>query len=910
MPFNNRRSWRLKFIDIDSSFSITEAVSPINGYIVARAPKGTQRATYFATGNEQAIDALMGVGSAHWPDLLEAKAYNQEYPIYISAPPGTNPAYPSLLGGFYITKNGLYKFYNVTDKLELEENSGNAFLVKVQPGRETVFNGDFAGKESKILITDPNIPTGGYIPGPGEPGFGIFEFAHDDTESFLSITKDKKLNVMAIDNDVMKNGLVSPIGTIRSYWGDNDEETSEWKFKSAGTKQTALLENFGIKYDAGAPERKPLKDWIGEENYEALGGDGNIDAAKLAKLLILGWVEIGDEVYDIPFGIQDNITFAVSVKDETYAYFAQKSCTEIPTTIKISDIGYDKYRYDSVFAYAPGEVIGKGKLQVKIPSGLSQQTIAKIKATMEEHDYVAFFDENKPSIIKYVGKYTEPDYPDEPAYYTDVTADFVTKYFTCQESILGEVNTELFHKIFYIESASSIKHLLTEEENIALYGAQYGPGSYIAGMATGTSAPKNPTFNMLTLSCSEQVYLGKTTSGGEFTGSLDEQGKNTFGTIVYWPEILQDDDVSFITVRVNKKFGDDPDDLDANGFWNHKRILDPHDLDRDGNIPTERIFTIEGDRWCTLVMTMNLLEQRVGGAWNEFYYQIIKDGLTEALLPEYDDVYIFMEPTGQGIFKSDLLAINKNQELAAVISPVLLQPNGRGVLTDALAQKIVVAGRASMTTNAQYAGEFEYYDPITKKKYWCQPIGDVACNLARIIERKYGGWAPAWYNIAGDLGGQLKRTVLRSRYQFEDEATRTLDVKGINPIAFTSDDGLMILSHKNTQDPNNPSDWSYIGHSLSFQLVKREIRDNVMRPQILKPINDYWMALRQTQVDGILAKRTTGSSPIWASATCDIPGVNTPYSKAQRNFMIKVTVKVNVFSEVVTLVLENVAQTM
>jgi hypothetical protein len=83
-----------------------------------------------------------------------------------------------------------------------------------------------------------------------------------------------------------------------------------------------------------------------------------------------------------------------------------------------------------------------------------------------------------------------------------------------------------------------------------------------------------------------------------------------------------------------------------------------------------------------------------------------------------------------------------------------------------------------------------------------------------------------------------------------------------------------------------------------------------MIPQILKPINEYWMGIRQMQVDGILAKRTSGTSPIWATAICDIAGQNTPYTKAQRNFVIRVTVKVNVFSETVTLILENVAQTM
>jgi hypothetical protein len=68
------------------------------------------------------------------------------------------------------------------------------------------------------------------------------------------------------------------------------------------------------------------------------------------------------------------------------------------------------------------------------------------------------------------------------------------------------------------------------------------------------------------------------------------------------------------------------------------------------------------------------------------------------------------------------------------------------------------------------------------------------------------------------------------------------------------------------------------------------------------------MGLRQTQVEGILAKRTGGASPIWSYGVCDIVGQNTPMTKAQRNFVIKVDVRVTVFSETVTLILENLAQ--
>jgi len=903
MAFNNRRSWRLQFIDIDSSFVMVAADEPLNGYMVCRAPKGNQRATYFPKGSHEAIDALMGVGSADWPDLLEAKAFNAEYPLYISAPSGTSEAYPSTLGGFYFTKNGLYKFHNISNKLELQDATGNAFKVKVQPGKEKVFNSDIA--KSTIVLRGPDLVN--YVPDPDEPGFGFLEFAYDEDNYSLTITKNNKLNVTEIVYDVMFSSvdgkaILSKAGAETVYWGESGEL---WTFSG----QSAVLKNFGFNLDNIDKESNPLREWIGSKNYDALIGEDNLKG--LMDLLVNGsTLDNNGGSYSIPLALQDLFSFLVSIKSETYAYFMQKSQTEIPTNVRISMIGYDKYLYDKILPHAAFDESvfnASGKLRVTEPSGADEKN--KLKNAMENNEYVVFYDAASSSKISYIGQYVPEDSSDDgEAYYENVTANFVTQYISCDTPLYGILNPELFHKIFYVESEKNIRLLLTEESSIALYGYEEGLKKYEKGFMTNESAPKNPNFNALTVGCSEEVYPGKTISGGEFTGSLDDNGKDTYGGDIYFPEILQDDDVSFLEVRVLKKFGDDADDLDENGFWRHKRVIDPIDLDKDGFSPREKVFTIEGSRYCSLLVMMNKLENKVGGVWRDAFEPIIREGLEEATLPEYDDVYVFMEPTGQESLKKDLAAISNANDLAAVISPKILVPNNRNVVTDQLAQRVVVSGRVSQKSNAQYAGEFEVYDSVTRKKYWCQPIGDVGCNIMRIIEKKHGGWAPAWYNISGDLGGQLKRNVLRSKYSFEDEALKTLDIKGINPIIYTSDDGLMIVSQKTTQDPNFTSDWSWLGHSLSFQLVKREIRDNVMRPQIMKPINNYWMGLRQSQVDTILSKRTGGSSPIWSYAKCDIAGQNNNQTKAQRNFVIKVDVRVYTFSETVTLILENLPQ--
>ena len=173
------------------------------------------------------------------------------------------------------------------------------------------------------------------------------------------------------------------------------------------------------------------------------------------------------------------------------------------------------------------------------------------------------------------------------------------------------------------------------------------------------------------------------------------------------------------------------------------------------------------------------------------------------------------------------------------------------------------------------------------------------------MDKKLGGCAPAWLNDNG-LGGQLSRSVLKAKYDLSDKATKILDEKGLNPIVYKNSTGLMILSHKTTE--LDAGDWSYLGHSMSFDLYKREIRDKVMRPQLLKAIDDHYMNIRQKEADNILSKRISGNRPIWAEGANYIKEVNTPQTKLQRKFVIKSKVKVNVFSEYVEFVFTNVAQ--
>ena len=77
------KSFRFQFIDLNESYTISTARTEISGYIGIRAPKGLKEAQLFTQGNEKHIRAMIGIPTAHWPDIAEAIAFNNGYDLYI-----------------------------------------------------------------------------------------------------------------------------------------------------------------------------------------------------------------------------------------------------------------------------------------------------------------------------------------------------------------------------------------------------------------------------------------------------------------------------------------------------------------------------------------------------------------------------------------------------------------------------------------------------------------------------------------------------------------------------------------------------------------------------------------------------------------------------------------------------------
>lgn len=966
----SKNSWRLLFVDIDSSFSVSTESSTIKGYMVVRAPKGETSPYYFEKGNMTAIYAMIGVPTANWPDLYEAEAFNQEYGLYISAPAGSSKKYPSYFGGAYITSKGLIDFYNVTGKDVID------YTQMVQVGFEdaqgykktnvnVIVNPKGVGGASgyalngKIDGTKDNIAL--YITGIDSKQWASIQeiginYWGDETSGFnegtyyYSVNKvDHKLYVENAEDEAVTDyycgvWVKAADGTYSVIIGGNSWILAE----SSLTTQTAVLaelENLGIKatstntYENTDAPLLTLTDLF--TNIENLCANGGAKAPKWSE--VVAYLESGNklvvtntetdgtetsvadfdkskffnvefvvtdvstgnktayttaESYTSPVNRYQGLTWLLNVKPFTYGYIVQKSAAEVTTKVSISSIGYDKWLYDVAVP-----VIFGPKLK-----DVSRDLLNSIDFNNDDNLFLY-------CEVTYDG--TTPIMPEEKAvsnklklyqYNSDAEESLTTLAKTCTDVgeayetqsllIYGDyivsmndgkavgitpTNTtslQIDHEILYVVSASNFQIEKEDDENYPL--------------------KKDINYNTMTFKVMEEVYPGEMMNGGEFTGSFNEKGKDSYGANIYWPNVLNDDDMSFIEIHPDKTFDED---LDSHGIYTGTRIVDDKlTYDLTGTlVPTTFDLKLKGQRYVTYAVEQNIKDGTTGGSWRDEFQMVVKQGWTEAFDSQYDDVFIFMDPTGEEFVHTQHASLVMTHKLAIAISPKNIT---KAEFTNP--SKITVTGRSKQT--AQFAGEFQYYDAYTGKSFWMKPIGDVGLMCARIYDFKMGGWPPAWYNY-NDMGGQLPRAVLKARWNFSDTATKIMDEKGINPIVYNSDDGLMVTSSKTTQDPNNLTDWSYLEHVMAFLLCKRDIRDNVMRQQIKKPIDEYWMGVRQTQVEAILAKRTTGSNKIWTKAICDIAGVNTDITKAARKFIIYVKVKVTPFSEYVELQFENVGQT-
>lgn len=920
------KSFRFQFIDLDESYTISTARTNISGYIGIRAPKGLKEAQLFTQGNEKHIRAMIGIPTAHWPDIAEAIAFNNGYDLYISAPPGNGAGYSSYFGGKYITKDGVLDYWHVSDgdnpnfeiaipflneknyidslnnselALELNDSTSNVELHFSNISKKVFERTSFINFDNKEI----ELKNGNLIYDDGSEN-GVNYGTYDKINKTIVFNTNLSLadileTSIDINTDVALNATVgftkggnnnyniytkNSNGRVYYQQGKNGDEIELVIGDSIFNGYINYVDNFHSDFEEGKLYLKldvnTLKIRDGNSQWEDVPSHTTVSISKEDLAKKLAWD--GNSEVDFTFGtgllqpftgLKDRLVLRYNIKDDTLLCISQKSPYETKTSIEISNIGYDKYLYDAKIPY-----ITKGYFEQYTESLKGQiDTISPyngVIAVVGTTDGVEA--QLKRSDMKIYGLLDNDEFG-------DVTEDWLTKdiYITGPASVdnsdaASDISSDLKETIWYIDNGENGKPKFTqrtEDGELLLRG--------------------NVNFNTVTISCSEEVEPGEVTTGGEFTGSLSETGTDVNGANIYWPNVLSDDSVTFIKVIPVNTI--DSYDEFKNGFWRGTKIVDEA---IDGDIYSSKI---SGQRYCSYINRLNIAEGKLGCAWRNEYAGIINDSLIEAESDIYDDCVVFMEPTGQEQFRGKLVSLREScHDLSTFISPKIItqaefdNPN-----------KIIVNGKSYGV--AQYIGEFKMYDTYTGKYYYCQPIGDIGLMLARINDRAYGGQAPAGTNVNG-MGGQLSRAVLEAKWKFKDAQLKIFNKKNVNPVTYDSKFGLMMRDHLSTADNENGSDWGWLGHSMSFDLCKREIRDGVMADQLFKRINGFYMSIRKKQIDAILEKRTSGNDPVWDSAYCNITGVNNGTTKAKRQFVIEVGCRVNVYAESILLYYKTLSQ--
>lgn len=261
----------------------------------------------------------------------------------------------------------------------------------------------------------------------------------------------------------------------------------------------------------------------------------------------------------------------------------------------------------------------------------------------------------------------------------------------------------------------------------------------------------------------------------------------------------------------------------------------------------------------------------------------------------YDDVDLFFDPTfhlSSDSNTSSFFSLHTNHSLAGCIF------NKTWNTKDALSPLTYGSNYWNICGKVRVNIGTEYIDSSC--------VGAYAVIVANGLRDYNGGIAPMF--TTGILG-TMSVSATNVSYRYTKEDLKKLDKVNYNPIVFDTTYGLMITSQK-TCKGGALTDWSYIGHVAAFLNFEKEVYNQVMIPQIGKPNNPYYRELRKQQVEHLLEERLV-TNRIWAEGIVDTStaeGVNDDMARKARKFVIVVKVKVDIFSEYVTLNFYNVDQ--
>lgn len=907
-----RNSWRFVYGEFNKSFKIEETETAYTAFWAIRAPKGDVEARYIPPHNPDLIKMMFGCPSADYPDIYNLLDFNNLYGVQVSAAPGTSKDIPNFYGGVYNTVKGLLPSYGN------ESKSSPSYLVSIKPATGAQKVGDDIVYGSEIKSKLHEAATIGFTTAlntrPDEQAVvtitGIPADVIRHTDRFVfdwwgtsSVTGFKYIlktigttdGVLKPDPDMFAQYTSNPAIDVDALTHKTcgtfklDPATQTYTI-TLGITAADSLDGDPVNTKADAPYI-PFIDYTSYNgnpavyNYSAVEStagahdernllEGN-EATLLEALLTGGVAQIGNTTIDYKEKttgqvkpLAERFRLLYNVQDITVSFAMQSSPTAIPTVIKFTDFVYDKYLFDVGLPYTDTET------DVSAASG----DLIVIK-------------NNKLSIWGWNPDAGEVGTNGEPVGMAEEVSD---SYDTRKIAVLDPYTTDV------PETLKEFRH--------NIYAVDDG-GLFTLATEDNGLLEVNPMYNSFSIEAVETDEYGEEKSSSVFSGSLDPKAETENGQDFFFEDVFVPDQASYITHRVTNTFDNF---LDEKGFYTGYRVQD-----------VEGEITVKGQRYLDYVIkeVKDLHAKDIYGCFNQMadatpaiqkkLSSCIKQSLVEAQKGKYEDCFLLVDPSGSNTVKELYGAIRTNHNMMDIISV--------NNINESLFQKISktpVYGR--VRGGIQICQEFQFRD-ANKVKYWDSVIGAYATMVMKTIESTRGGKQPCWIN-ENDIGGQLDALISsralpsKQRWDFDDAGdpvhgikadTEVLDLKGINPIILDPVDGVMVLSGVTTE--LNAGDWSRVKNAVAFDCCKRELRDEVMKPQIEKAIDDYYIGIREDAANDILRKRTN-TYKIWTYAKADCKNCNTDLTKAQEIFNLDVEVRVKPTSRKVKLNFTNLAQ--
>lgn len=867
---------RIKFQNIDQSFSLGTSTA-INGACVIKAPKGLNIPQYIQKSDTSTLLNLFGAPSSSYPGIQEALDYLSYYSLWISAPGGSG----SYFGGTYLTTLGsLEPFYGVT------ENTTGApsvnFLTKVTPGN----NSPLAGVATKALgvgnstITVSNIPS-------------QFFLESNLTNVILEFTRSNGTSAQIIYNlDTINNNLVIG-GTVYGTYTSNSITLNA---------NNSYLDSSGLYYDM---------DWTSSTHNPNFANSG----------FTVSWV----------YNIQTYVCMALY--QNSPRNIAGTFSLNTPFAVDTRQLIYPQYLatynilYDGISGGIPVSTIFNFTI-CGIPISFTTSNSTPITTTSAlvvaiqnamKSIYIpgyTFAYAGSQITITYTGSMSTPTL----AFTTSGTG--FSPAFEVTYQFIGSSTIALSGDITFNGITLNVSSISTTADlvnNIASTFSSSFP-NYVfntTNAALGKLTVIYPTSVLITPS----ISIGSALVG--FTSSVISQAINPQGIVktnpYYNTVTFSYSEVSYTGNTYNNTFTVSPDstktDLSGNNLY-AETILNGNNF--LGAISYQPLYNLSsGFSWGIKSTTLKGIRYVSSSSFNTSDLPTtLLSGWNEMSLPEMQNsVNVFFDPECIPAVASVMASLRTTSYPFSTFITGIKVSDGVTTSPSAIANVVndIIAARAhypDATGLAYYCNEFYMTENYSSTSYWNIPIGSAAAMLSLIQDYRLGGAAPMFTNEGNPaIGGQLSKSVIRQKYNFDAGSLDLLDSNGINPIVYDTYYGLMITSQKTAQSSLNLTDWSYLGHQMSFDLFEAEIKQNVMLPQIGKLIDGYHMNLRKTQAQIILNKRLQGATAIWSDGQIYVNEVNTPKTLAQNTFVIKIRVKVTPFSEYVELIFNNVAQT-